>query len=134
MAEGEKGKAAGADRELLTHLEEWLASYDRVFLVPGENGTPEDFASAIFHAAAGKTGGRRILVLSAAPVTVGEGFTYRQIEEEDQSQLLRLYHMYEFADNFSVIAKTNAYGSMSHLVETGLLSTEEAAEVLFVYR
>lgn len=124
---------AGDETELLKKLETWLVSYDRVFLVPGENGTAGDFASAILHAAAGKTGERRILVLSAVPVTVGAGFTYRQIRAEEQEQLIQLYYMYEFADNFSVIAKTNAYGGLSHLVDTGKLSMGEAAEALFMY-
>lgn len=131
----ETKKQEAEDRtEMLKKLETWIASYDRVFLIPGDNGTAGDFASAILRAAAGKTGGRRILVLSAAPVTVGEGFTYKQICEEEQNQLLQLYYMYEFADNFSVIDKTNVYGGLFHLVETSLLSVEEASEALFAFR
>lgn len=125
---------AGDGTELLKKLEIWLAAYDRVFLVPEENGTAGDFVPAILRAAAGKTGDRRILILSAAPVTVGEGFTYKQICEEEQNRLLQLYYMYEFADNFSVIAKTTAYGGLSHLVETSVLSVEEASEALFAFR
>lgn len=128
-----KKQEAEDETELLKKLEIWLAAYDRVFLVPGENRTAGDFVSAILRAAAGKTGGRRILVLSAVPVTVGEGFTYKQICEEEQNRLLQLYYMYEFADNFSVIDKTNVYGGLFYLVETSVLSVEEAAETLFAY-
>lgn len=133
---GQETKKQGAadGTEMLKKLETWLAAYDRVFLVPGENGTAGDFASAILRAAAGKTGNRRILVLSAVPVSVGEGFTYKQIREEEQNRLLQLYYMYEFADNFSVIDKTNVYGGLFHLVETSVLSVEEAAEALLAFR
>lgn len=120
----------GMESKLLQQLEEWLAAYDHIFLVPEE----DTYVSGILRAGAGKTRERKILLLSTDPITVGDGFTNRQIAEENQMQLLRLYHMYEFSDRFSVLSEENAYGGLFHLVTTGQLSMEEAAQALFGYR
>lgn len=122
------------DTKLISRLETWLISYDHVFLVTCEGEGTETFVSDILRAGVGKAAGRRILLLSAAPVTADIGFVCRQIGREEEKLLLQLYRMYEFADNFSVIEKTNAYGGLFHLVETGVLSVEEAAEALFACR
>ena len=134
MAESGRDKENGIGRELLLRLEEWLTVYDYVFLIPDGNGAAGTFVSAILPAAAGKTGGRRILLLSVVPVNSDAGFTCRQIHREEAEQLLELYLMYEFSDKFSLIATESAYGSLINLVETGVLPMEEAAQALFIYR
>ena len=133
MAESERLEKAGIEREYLQDLEEWLASYDRVFVVPEENGTAGSLVSSILRAGVGKTGGRKVLVLSAVPIETSPEFTYKQITAQEQKQLSQLYRMYEFSDHFSVIAEESAYGSLFNLVENGLLNMEEAAEALFTY-
>lgn len=120
--------------KLLRQLEEWLAVYDHIFLVPDKMVEEDISVSGILRAGAGKTGDRKFLLLSASLITESVGFTYRQLMEEEQEQFLRLYHMYEFSDRFSVISWENAYGGLFHLVETGLLSMDEAAQALFAYR
>lgn len=141
----------GFETALLTRLEKWLVAYSRVFLIPCENGTVDTFAAAVLRAAtesprilgASAAGGMEkterdgvsgMLLLSAVPPAEKSGFTYGRITEEEQEQLLRLYHMYEFSDKFSVIGEEGAYGGLSRLVETGVISMEEAAEALFMYR
>lgn len=126
-------QVAGSDIELLSKLEAWLASYDHVFLIPSKNGTVGTAIRDLLRAGADKTKGRSLLLLSAAPVTASADFTYRQLGRQEEEQLLQLYHMYEFSDHFSVIGETEAYGGLFHLVETGVLSMEEAAEALFAY-
>ncbi len=120
--------------KLLRQLEEWLAVYDHIFLVPDKTVEEDISVSGILRAGAGKTGDRKFLLLSASLITESVGFTYRQLMEEEQEQFLRLYYMYEFSDRFSVISRESAYGGLFHLVETGLLSMDEAAQALFAYR
>ncbi len=131
---GTENQRTGTWSELLQHLEEWLASYDHIFLVPDKALEEDACVSGVLHAGVGRTGERKILLLSTAPITVSDGFTYRQITEKNQEKLLRLYHMYEFSDRFSVIYRESTYGGLFHLVKTGLLSIEEAAQALFAYR
>lgn len=133
MGQGERNPEAGIGQALLLQLENWLDAYDRIFLIPGEDGKIEAFASGLLHAGAGKAGEHKVLVLSAAPIEACAGFTYKQIAGKEQEQLLQLYHMYEFSDRFSVISAESTYGSLFNLVEAGLLAMEEAAEALFVY-
>lgn len=128
MAEDEKVM----EPELLSKLEAWLASYDLVFLIPSKNGTVGTFSAEILRAGADKMEGRRLLLLSAVMLDAGGGFTGIQIKRKEEEQLLQLYRMYEFADNFSVIAEDNAYGGLSRLVETGVLTMGEAAQALFM--
>lgn len=133
MGQGERNPEAGIGQELLLLLENWLVFYDRIFLIPGEDGKVGAFASGILHAGAGKVEEGRVLILSAALTEAVTGFTYKQITEEEQEQLLQLYRMYEFSDRFSIISRESTYGSLFNLVEAGLLDMEEAAEALFVY-
>lgn len=126
-------QVAGSDIELLSKLEAWLASYDHVFLIPSKNGTVGTAVRDLLRAGADKAKGRRLLVLSAVMLDVGGGFNVIRIDRKEEEQLLQLYHMYEFSDHFSVIAETETYGGLFHLVETGALSMEEAAEALFAY-
>lgn len=134
MEQEEKIAEGGFSTELLAKLEEWLAVYDHVYLILGREPERDIYISGILRAGERITKGQRILLLSEDTMMAGGSFSYVQLTEEEQKQFLLLYHMYEFSDRFSVLAKESAYGGLYHLMETGLLSMEEAAEALFVLR
>lgn len=55
----------------------------------------------------------------------------RILKQEEAVCLFRLYYMYEFSDHFLIISpETRYYGNLLHFINTGILTTEEAAKAL----
>ena len=107
---------------ILTEVEKDLEQFDRILLIM-------DTSIGSFPAVADA---KNILVLSTNPVSL-EGnmqITYRQITEEQQAELLKIYHMYEFSDRFSVVSRDSRFGSLWNYVDAGILTEQEALEVL----
>lgn len=56
---------------------------------------------------------------------------FKRISKEELEKLLKLYYMYEFTDNFSMITDDNtSFPNIFNYVETGLLTLQEAWQAL----
>ncbi len=116
---------------ILEELKAALKEYDKIFLVRGSGGVFDELLTALCGSQTVRTGKQKLLILSASPETAGEtGAVWRQVTEAEARFLDRLYHMYEFSDRFSVVSRSSLYGGLFQLMDTGLLSSEEAAEAL----
>ena len=103
-------------------IEKDLEQFDRILLVM-------DTGMGAFPAVADA---KSILVLSAYPVPLESSLqiTYRQITAEQQAELLKTYHMYEFSDRFRVVSRDSRFGSLWNYVDAGILTEQEALEAL----
>lgn len=103
-------------------IEKDLEQYDRILLLT--NIWTDPFPTI--------TGTQNILVLSVSTVSL-EGnpqITYRQISMEQQTELLKMYHMYEFSDRFRVVSRDSQFGSIWNYVDAGILTEQEALEAI----
>lgn len=72
-----------------------------------------------------------ILILSTKELDIQEKqFTFMRIMEENARKLRKLYHTYEFADNFILLEQSPAFASIFNYVQTGILTLEEAWQAL----
>lgn len=55
----------------------------------------------------------------------------RNISRLDMDELLRIYRLYAFSDNFVVIADTKIQGNLFNYVEHGILKKEELVDAIF---
>lgn len=120
------------EERLLKKLEEDLEEYDKIFLVSGSEGVQGELVKGLCSGREAGKQKKRILVLSSEKTQAGKAacVTYRQITEEEEERLGRLYFLYEFSDRFLLLSDKGTYGSLFRLIETGLLETEEALEAL----
>ena len=107
---------------ILMEIEKDLERFDRILLIT-------DMDVALFSAIMDM---KNILILSANPVPLESNsqITYRQITSEQQTELLKIYHMYEFSDRFRVVSRDSRFGGIWNYVDAGILTEQEALEAL----
>ncbi len=111
------------------YIEKVIQEFDKVILAADdftEILEQTDFDALDF-------GGRRILVLSESPCHIkGKAFSCEVLSGELAKELRRLYHTYEFTDNFILLEKNCRFAGVFDLTESGVLSTEEAWQALLM--
>ena len=107
---------------ILTEIEKDLERFDRILLIT-------DMGIGSFPAVADA---KNILLLSVGAVSMESNpqTVYRQITAEQQAELLKTYHMYEFSDRFRVISRDSRFGSIWNYVDVGILTEQEALEAI----
>lgn len=107
---------------ILPEIEEDLERFDRILLIT-------DMGIGAFPAV---VDAKNILILSTGTISVENDsqVTCRQITMEQQAELLKIYHMYEFSDRFRVVSRDSRFGSIWNYVDTGMLTEQEALEAL----
>lgn len=58
------------------------------------------------------------------------GLEQKVITEEEVEEICSLYYLYEFSNRFRIVSRENNYGSVFNLVDSGLLTYEEAFEAI----
>lgn len=118
---------------LVAMLEYSLKKYDRIFLILDGQYWDRKLCMAFCDFVAVQHIRKKILVLlpekniSKIP---NKNIDCRQITKKEQQALKRLYCMYEFSDQFQLISQESQYGSLLRLVDTGILTVEEAFQAL----
>ena len=107
-------------RDILTQIEKDLERFDRILLIA-------DMCAGSFPVI---TDAKNILVLSVGTISPDNSLqiAYRQITIEQQAELLKVYHMYEFSDRFRVVSRDSRFGSIWNYVDAGILTEQEALE------
>lgn len=107
---------------ILTEIEKDLERFDRVILITDMDVMPFPADMDV----------KNILILSvnAVPLESNSQITYRQITADQQAELLKIYHMYEFSDRFRVVSRDDQFGSIWNYVDTGIMTEQEALEAL----
>lgn len=107
---------------ILAEIEKDLERFGRILLIT-------DMCEEAFPAG---MDAKNILVLSTGTIPSESSLqiTYRQITIEQQAELLKVYHMYEFSDRFRVISRDSRFGSIWNYVDAGILTEQEALEAL----
>ena len=62
---------------------------------------------------------------TAYPASVSCG----RISPEEEEEIRKLYHTYEFSDRFHVISRSRIHGTLFDYMDQGILSAEELAAV-----
>ena len=107
---------------ILPEIEKDLERFDRILLITGMD----------IGAFPAVVDAKNILILSVGAVSM-EGnpqIAYRQITAEQQTELLKTYHMYEFSDRFRVVSRDSRFGSVWNYVDAGILTEQEALEAI----
>lgn len=112
---------------LMSRIQHSLDIYDRVLLIQ-EN---EEFRKCL--EGGRKTDNGNFLLLM--PDTVEDdfeefGFTQQFLTQEEMEEISHMYYMYEFSNRFRIVSRENNYGSVFDLVDSGLLTYEEAFEAI----
>ena len=107
---------------ILMEIEKDLERFDRILLIT-------DMCVGSFPVG---MNAKNILILSVGTVSLGSApqIAYRQITAEQQSELLKVYHMYEFSDRFRVVSRDSRFGSIWNYVDAGILTEREALEAI----
>lgn len=71
-----------------------------------------------------------VLYIPSYLLPKSERVNIRIISENDKTQLIRLYHLYEFSDRFRILADIDNYGGLWNLYETNILSESQLYESL----
>ena len=117
---------------ILAKLEEDLKEYEKIFLVPDDEETVDGLLDELLNSRNIKAAKQKVLVLYSGRQKIGidTSIVQRVISREETEALCRLYFMYEFSNRFQIISRTETYGDVFRLVDTGLLTFEEAIEAL----
>lgn len=99
----------------LSKIENLLRKYDQIVLIDDSNdlfadGIIEQFMKSHLY----RSSSKKILILSA----------------KKYGELVLLYHTYEFSDRFKLIGRSSQYGTLFNYVDNGLLTEDEALELL----
>lgn len=107
---------------ILMEIEKDLERFDRILLIA-------DMCAGSFPVI---TDAKNILVLSVGTISPDNSLqiAYRQITIEQQAELLKVYHMYEFSDRFRVVSRDSRFGSIWNYVDAGILTEREALEAI----
>ena len=112
---------------MIKQLERDLKEYEKIFLATGlmahvarEHGISLETEDRILILSSDETGG-------ASSPTV----SFRKITAEEEKDLIRLYHTYEFSDRFRLITDTDVCGNLWNYVRTGVLARDEALRAMF---
>ena len=107
---------------ILPEIEKDLKRFDRILLIT-------DMDIGAFPAV---VDAKNILILSVGAVAMESKpqIAYRQITAEQQAELLKTYHMYEFSDRFRVVSRDSRFGSIWNYVDAGILTEQEALEAI----
>lgn len=99
------------DREIKVKIENDLNSYDLILLVESdEPSSVGGMMGRLLNAQAFRQSKKKILVLPA----------------EKYTDLISLYHTYEFSDRFRVVGRSSQYGGLFNYIDNGLLTEAEA--------
>lgn len=118
------------DDTLLMGLERDLEDYDRIFLVFIEGKAQEDFFAQFCGSEELGNCGKKILILSAENLMENRPDRFRKISCQTAARLKELYFMYEFSDRFRLLSREECFGGILNLVDTGILTKEEAFSAL----
>ena len=107
---------------ILTEVEKDLERFDRILLIT-------NMCIISFPAVVNVT---NILILSVNEIPLDNNLliAYRQITKEQETELLRMYRMYEFSDRFRVVSRDSRFGSIWNYVDAGILTEQEALEAI----
>lgn len=107
---------------ILMEIEKDLERFDRILLIA--DGCIEAFPVVM--------DAKTVLVLSVGEVSLESNpqITYRQITTEQETELIKTYHMYEFSDRFRVVSRDSRFGSIWNYVDAGILTEQEALEAI----
>lgn len=110
-----------------SYVGERLRNFDKVMLV--SDGYKAVLNQAILNRV--ELGGKEVLIVTAGQYDVEqEEILCETVSEEFAEQLRRLYHTYEFADNFIVLEQSPIFATIFSYVQTGILTLEEAWRAL----
>lgn len=109
-----------------------MKEYEKIFLVPDDEETVDGLLDELLNSRNIKAAKQKVLVLYSGRQKIGidTSIVQRVISREETEALCRLYFMYEFSNRFQIISRTETYGDVFRLVDTGLLTFEEAIEAL----
>ncbi len=100
---------------MIEKLQKDLHTYDLILLVSGD-GTDSacGMPGRLLKSRAFRSSPKKLLILPA----------------EKYGELVSLYHTYEFSDRFRVIGRTHQFGGLFNYVDNGLLTEDEAFELI----
>lgn len=103
------------DRDRREKLEKDLCTYDLILLVESEaEQSLGGLMGRLLNSQAFRKSDKKILVLPA----------------EKYTDLVSLYHTYEFSDRFRMVGRSRQYGGLFNYVDNGLLTEAEAFELI----
>ena len=111
----------------ISQLQHSLDLYDRIFLVL-EIG---DFRKCLVYGRKTQNNNFLLLIPDVYEEDFEEfGFNQQFLTQGEVDELICLYSTYEFSHRFRIISKDETYGNVFQLVESGLLTYEEALEAI----
>ncbi len=116
---------------IINWLEEKLYQFDKIFLIDSESFLLQSFLRELENQISKSEKVLTLFVYKEELCEISK-FTYCQITEEQQNQLLNIYNMYEFSGAFYYVTKKNRYGTIWNYVDTGILTMQEAIRSLLV--
>lgn len=115
------------DRKKIEQLERLTFTKDIIFFFPHI----KDVRFAEQSIPTGNTHNNILVILGNCSHSDCDIHFIKKISEKDTEKLIQLYYMYEFTDNFFLIAKDNtSVPDIFNYVKTGLLTYEEAWQAL----
>ena len=111
--------------ETRIRLEKDLEEFDRIILID-EKRVKQDFLDAFYKSEAFSVVRKKILILSEKEDKRKGSIVWRCITESEMRDISKLYYMYEFSNRISLLSQENIFGGLHNLVNTGVLTQEEA--------
>lgn len=106
-------------------LEKMIQDYDMVLFIPyGIRHFSDDIPP---------TSKKVLLIITEPYEALEKDFAVEMVSKAEAEELLNFYHMYEFTDNFLVLAENHVCSaSIFYFVKTGILTAEEAWQALIL--
>ena len=111
--------------EMRIRLEKDLEEFDKIILVD-EHRVKQEFLEAFYESEALTAVCKKILILSGTEDKRKGNIVWRHITESEVQDIIKLYRMYEFSNRIVLLSWENAFGGLENLVNTGVLTQEEA--------
>ena len=117
------------DIGIINLLDDIIKRYDKVFLIRDSVNSSliEDFLSY----AQTHHHNKSILLLSSKSDSCEYyGITVMRISVEIETEIQKLYKMYDFSDGFSIVEENSLFGSLFNYVRTGTITMNDVFKAL----
>ena len=110
----------------IEYLSRIISEYDKIFLINNNSETAAKFYEN------GDFAGKVLILTSERCEYRTKKVTVRSISADEEKEIEKLYHTYEFSDNFMIVDEDCALSpSLFNFVYTGIIRREEMYRALF---
>ena len=113
---------------VMEYLKQITSEYDKIFILECNDDTFINYLNMRDDTK------KNVLITSNEIKYFSNKFDVKHVIKEEATEIIKLYHTYEFSDKVQLIThnKNMPYADLLNYIDTGLMTIEEAAEAVLI--